>query len=105
MPEYTADADLSAGAAYKISSADTLKLIQTGENKTFSGVTLYLANDIENVGAFTPIGPGNSYITQALSGTFDGQGHRITGLNISSGTLGVGLFEGLNGATVRNLRI
>lgn len=53
-------------------------------------------------GAWTPIAvPG----TDSFDGVYDGGGHRISGLVVTGGTRGVGLFASLNRATVRHLVI
>ena len=42
----------------------------------------------------------------SFAGTFDGNGHKITGLNIASAAAPAGLFAQINeGATVRNLKV
>ena len=68
---------------YKITDADGLKLLSTLVNSgdAFSGVTVYLANDIDmtDVTGFLPIGKGNF----AFQGTFDGQGHAINNLKMT----------------------
>ena len=43
----------------------------------------YLANDIVLTGSWTPIGYTGSGKPTSFSGTFDGNGHKITGLNIN----------------------
>ena len=68
---------------YKITDADGLKLLSSLVNSgdAFSGVTIYLANDINmtDVTGFLPIGKGNF----AFQGTFDGQGHAINNLKMT----------------------
>ena len=59
--------------------------------------TLKLTADIALSGDFTPI--------SGFKGTFDGQFHKITGLDVAADTAAVGLFATLEGATVRNLII
>ena len=70
------------------------------------GATIRIANDIDltGTGPFDPIGgPNNS---GAFTGTFDGGGHTIKGLEISSPTQdGFGLIGTANGATIRNVRV
>lgn len=68
---------------------------------TFKGITVFLQNDIdlENV-PFTPIGNNES----PFQGKFDGQGHKISNLNITS-TSGkyVGLFGSTADETLKNV--
>ena len=51
-------------------------------------------------GAWTPIATG-----LAFTGTYDGAGHRITGLDVSVASHNAGLFDSLNNATVRDVVI
>lgn len=67
--------------------------------ESFEGVTFVLTRDITLTDDWTPIGI-DEQIT--FSGTFDGKGHSITGLRISSEEPYCGLFGHLSG-TVRNL--
>lgn len=64
-----------------------------------------LTADIDLGGeAWTPIASASSYVVDAYAGTFDGQGHSITGLNVS-GSANQGLFGIVNTGTVRNLKV
>lgn len=108
LPEYTADADTSAGAAYKISTEESLRAFAAavkadGGKGTYnlSGVSFYLANDIALTGAWTPVGNAASYPGDFFAGTFDGCGHTISGLNVQ----GRGLFAAINQAAIRNLNV
>lgn len=108
LPEYTAGADTSAGAAYKISTEESLRAFAAavkadGGNGTYnlSGVSFYLANDIALTGAWTPVGNGVSAVKDFFAGTFDGCGHTISGLNVQ----GQGLFAAINQAAIRNLNV
>lgn len=108
LPEYTADADTSAGAAYKISTEEGLRAfaaaVKADDGKgtyNLSGVSFYLANDIALTGAWTPVGSAASYPGDFFAGTFDGCGHTISGLNVQ----GQGLFAAINQATIRNLNV
>lgn len=96
-------------AEFKISSAETLKsfafaIKNDDGNGGFgmSGKTIYLANDIELSGDFTPIA-NISYPRDGFAGTFDGCFHKISGLNVSGEAGGVGLFGTVNGGTIKNL--
>ena len=108
LPEYTADADTSAGAAYKISTEESLRAFAAavkadGGNGTYnlSGVSFYLANDVALTGTWTPVGNAASYPGDFFAGTFDGCGHTISGLNVQ----GRGLFAAINQAAIRNLNV
>ncbi len=108
LPEYTAEADTSAGAAYKISTEESLRAFAAavkadGGKGTYSlsGVSFYLANDIALTGTWTPVGNAASYPGDFFAGTFDGCGHTISGLNVQ----GQGLFAAINQATIRNLNV
>lgn len=77
-------------------------------SNSFSGKTVKLGADIdlENV-AWTPV--GQTYATQ-FKGTFDGQDHTISNLNIDAttdtrGHYSTGLFGWLNAATVKNVKV
>jgi hypothetical protein len=63
----------------------------------------YLTQDIDASGvSFTPVGTSGSPFT----GTFDGNGYRITGLTITAGTTtNVGLFGSIRAATLYNFTI
>ena len=112
LPEYTAGADTSAGAAYKISTEEGLRAfaaaVKADDGKgtyNLSGVSFYLANDIALTGAWTPVGNGVSAVKDSFAGTFDGCGHTISGLNVQSSTANQGLFAAINQATIRSLNV
>ena len=112
LPEYTAGADTSAGAAYKISTEESLRAFAAavkadGGNGTYnlSGVSFYLANDVALTGTWKPVGNGVSAVKDFFAGTFDGCGHTISGLNVQSSTANQGLFAAINKATIRNLNV
>ena len=112
LPEYTAGADTSAGAAYKISTEESLRAFAAavkadGGKGTYSlsGVSFYLANDIALTGAWTPVGNGVSAVKDFFAGTFDGCGHTISGLNVQGSAANQGLFAAINQATIRNLNV
>ena len=92
----------NAEGIYEISTAEQLaglaKLVNGGNN--FSGKTIKLTADIDlNNQAWTPIGNGDNSF--AFSGTFDGDGYTISGLNVPD-TNAPGLFGYIFG-TVQNL--
>ncbi len=64
-----------------------------------SGTHYELANDIILTKNFEPIGNA----TYPFTGTLDGLGHTITGLNIDLGLQSVGMFGYVSGATIKNL--
>ena len=112
LPEYAADADISTGTAYKISTEESLRAfaaaVKADDGKgtySLSGVSFYLANDIALTGAWTPVGNGVSAVKDFFAGTFDGCGHTISGLNVQSSTANQGLFAAINQATIRSLNV
>ena len=112
LPEYAADADISTGAAYKISTEESLRAFAAAVkaddgNGTYAhaGVTLYLAGDIALTGTWTPVGSTATYVGDFFAGTFDGCGHTISGLNVQGSTANQGLFASINKATIRNLNV
>ncbi len=112
LPEYTAGADTSAGAAYKISTEESLRAFAAavkadGGNGTYnlSGVSFYLANDVALTGTWKPVGSTATYVDDFFAGTFDGCGHTISGLNVQSSTANQGLFAAINQATIRSLNV
>lgn len=112
LPEYAADADISTGAAYKISTEESLRAFAAAVkaddgNGTYAhaGVTLYLAGDIALTGTWTPVGSTTTYFGDFFAGTFDGCGHTISGLNVQGSTANQGLFAAINKATIRNLNV
>ena len=84
---------------------------------TFKGITIKLASDIDlNNLAWTPIGFGCKEQVTSFRGIFDGQGHIIYNLNVTTfvgggqgdienATAGVGLFGNLYLATIKNVHI
>lgn len=97
---------------YEITTAEQLmglaelvktRNLQNGENVvyTFEGITINLMNDIELTKEWTPIGISSSY---SFEGTFNGNGHTISGVNISATDNVQGFFGYLKG-TVKNLNI
>ena len=77
------------------------ELVNTGN--TFKGITVFLINDLDMEGiSFDPIGDFNKYDDHFM-GTFDGQGHVIRNLNVSSKKSTVGLFGYCISATVKNI--
>lgn len=91
-----------------ISTAEGLfwfaKQVNSGNN--FAGKTVKLANDIDlNNERWTPIGIYNDSKTH-FKGTFDGQNHTVSGLNVvESGKKGVGFFGKAFTGTIKNLTV
>ena len=119
-----------AGVSWKISDANGMKSLALLANELAGngaigdsclGRTFYLENDIDMAGVtdYTPIGNDNGNAAEnrasghRFSGTFDGQGHKIKNLVMTSngegvvelGVVELGVFGTLKGAVVRNLII
>lgn len=97
----------NAEGIYEISTAEQLaglaKLVNGGNN--FSGKTIVLTADIDlNNQAWTPIGNENGFDAElAFSGTFNGDGYTVSGLNVPD-TYFPGLFGQIStSAVVQNL--
>ena len=95
-PGYTIEND-----TYMVYNADGLKAFADAVNGSKTGLNCTLTSNIALTGEWTPI--GNSY-SNAYAGTFDGDGHTISGLQVSGGDC-VGLFGYVNGGTVKNLNL
>ena len=95
---YTIESD----GSYTVTSADGLMNVAELVNGGKSDINITLDTDIDLTGKdWTPIGTSfhNSY-----TGTFDGGGHTITGLTVTTNDEGVGLFGYLGKAgTVKNV--
>ncbi|WP_283606452.1 GLUG motif-containing protein [Faecalispora anaeroviscerum] len=108
----------SEAQAYKISTAAQLaklaELVNARDINYFYGKCYKLTADIDlsgynasntgfNAGkGWVPIGMKNYY----FHGTFDGNGHTITGLYINNNNLSIaGLFGYMDGSTVKNLSV
>ena len=92
---------------YKISTTDELNRVAYAVNHgvDLDGQYLFLANDLEYDGSennYTPVGNA----TKSFCGNFDGQGHSISGINISGSNTYQALF-GMVGTTgtVKNLTL
>ncbi len=67
-----------------------------------ANITLAASIDMTNVSGFQPIGN----ISSSYKGTFDGNGHTITGLSYSDASKnGVGLIGRLSGGSVKNVNL
>ena len=93
---------IESNGSYTVTSADGLMNIAELVNGGKSDINITLDTDIDLTGKdWTPIGTDfhNSY-----TGTFDGGGHTITGLTVTTNDQFVGLFGYLNSAgTVKNV--
>ena len=93
---------------YTTSSSGTVK--NFGTIKTADDLK-YVANDVSATSDYEMANDvawsGNSPIgnaTKPFQGTFDGNYHAVTGINVTSGTYG-GLFGYTNGATIKNVGV
>ena len=98
-----------------INTVDELKALRDSVNNgdSYLNATILLSADLDLAGAdWTPIGvfvasAANDAGNRPFNGTFEGQGHRITGLNVSKTDAGAaGLFGFIGaGGTVRELSV
>ena len=91
---------------YLISSEAGLRYLQAqvASGKTYAGQYIKLTSDIALTGEWTPIGSSATY---AFAGSFDGNGHTISGMTVTDSSLGyVGLFGyTLNGVAIKNVKL
>ena len=96
--------ETSFAADYEISTSSNFISFasKVNQGEDFSGTTVFLSADIDLTGtsSFTPIGTGSS---GSFRGTFDGQGHVISGLSIKASSYYTGLFGYIDGATIINV--
>ena len=100
---------------YQISTADQLKLfrdkVNDAKTKEETKICAVLTADIDLKNEeWTPIGIGNGTrngvpIDFPYSGTFDGNGHTISGLNVNYRNKNGGLFCYVMNATIKNLTV
>ena len=94
-----------ANTEFTISTAAQLAKFASMVNaeNNFSGKTVTLSADLDlSAHYWTPIG---STEAKYFAGTFDGQGHTISGIIINSESERQGLFGTLGGGTIRNLKL
>ena len=95
----------TAGETYHISTIDDLNQLAalTDGGVNTSGVTFVLDNnlDLSSVSNFARIGTDT---TNSFKGSFDGNGHTISNLTVSSAGA-AGLFGYTNGATIKNVGV
>ena len=107
----------TAAYPYQIGTADQLKLFRdivngsNGQTQNRGACAVLTANiDLKNE-EWTPIGIGNgtenngATIDFPYSGTFDGNGHTISGLNVNYRNKNGGLFCYVMNATIKNLTV
>ncbi len=89
-----------------IAAAANGTLSRSNDVKTFNGETIVLANGIDLGGyAWTPISMSTDLANgKTFRGTFDGQGHTITGLYVKENAV-AGLFGYVYAATIKNVTI
>lgn len=110
---------LAADGYYEISNAAQLKWFtdEVNASKDNAALNARLTDDIDLSGICSSANPwtpiGDHANNRIYSGTFDGQGHKITGLylkgNASNYTNGntyyIGLFGECDGVTIKNLSV
>ncbi len=97
---------------YIIKTAEQLALLAERVNggKTYQGKYFQLVADLDLSGSeWNPIGigereTGGGTVTKPFAGTFDGNKYKISGLTLTAGLDGQGLF-GCSSGTIRNLGI
>ena len=100
------DGDGSSGDPYVVETAQDLADIAAGINggsQTYrtAHIRLYADLDLSGYANWAAIGNNSG---NAFSGTFDGNGHKISGLTVNdAGVSTKGLFGYVNGGTIKNL--
>ena len=99
-----------ADGNYLISNANELVYFAKTVNvdrETYAGKTVKLTADIDLAGKkWVPIGNLVDYPTVTFSGTFDGQGHTISNMNVVDNTVNhavAGFFGSTGGATIQDV--
>ena len=91
---------------YKVHDAKGLKAFADEVNGGNESLNCTLTDDINLTEPnWTPIGSYSDYDSNGYTGIFDGDGHTISGLQISSTGNNIGLFGRVNGGTVENLNL
>ena len=107
--EIETESDLSILSRY-IAERNSYEDIN-GEEKLFANASYILKNDIDiKAENFAPIGKYSSAYNQGFSGTFDGDFHKITNINIKSSSAYQGFFGLIYGtaekpAVIKNLML
>lgn len=95
------DLDSSATTYTISSSAEFAKLAtKVNEGNTFSGKTIVLMDNVER-GSAGIIGTSSN----PFSGTFDGAGYTISGVNISETSANTGVFGYVTNGTIENITV
>ena len=103
LPEYIVPADtIEIGTAAALAQL----AIDVNGGNDYAGKTILLTNDISLLAyqsdeGWVPIGTKEN----PFKGTFDGQNHSITGLEITSQKIDLGLFGYVDGGTLQNINI
>ena len=98
----------TAAYPYQISTADQLKLFRdivngsNGQTQNRGAYAVLTANIDLNNEPWTPIGPSES---GSYTGTFDGGGHTISGLNVTGEFVYAGLFGTVKDGTIKSLTV
>ena len=89
---------------YQIGTAEGLKWFRDKVNSGEYGLCAVLTADItlDSSEAWTPIVPDN---THYYTGTFDGKGHTISGLNVTGEFVYAGLFGTVKDGTIKSLTV
>ena len=90
------------GSEMRITSVDKFIQFKDNVNKgtNYSGTTVFLDSDLSLAGkSFEPIGTSSNY----FCGTFDGQGHVISNLEMTSSSQCAGLFGYSKGLAIKNV--
>ena len=100
---FQVDGTTAADAAYAITNGDDLRNLSSAVYATSDisvGKTFRQTADIDlsSGGNFYPIGGYRSF-----NGTYDGKGHKISGLSVNEKRGELGLFGYVRGATIRNV--
>jgi The GLUG motif. len=100
----------ASGTTYSIADATQLNrlamLVNSGQTGT--GATFVLTDNITYTGEnnYTPIGTIIETSNYPFEGTFDGQSHTVSGININDASLSYGgLFGFIDFATVKNVGV
>lgn len=104
-----AGGDGTEASPYRIETAQDLAYLAKKVNEDgelFAGKYIKLINDIDLGGvAWEPIGDRSVAATYTFSGTFDGDGHVISGLHVETANADGGLFGRITSATIKNLTV
>ena len=92
----------NTGNTIGIATADDFKALISTSNSNLWNRNFVLETDVDLTG-INWTGIGNS--TTAFTGSFNGNGHTVTNLNMSGAAYGYGLFGFADGATIQNIAI